>query len=592
MSLLNATKNYFEANKYRRKIASFLVIAIAFTYLLVVSWHKCGDLIIDSPREMWVPLQILKGKVLYKDIYYFHGPLPAYFLALLYKIFGISLNTLMACGICTTILMCLCIYKLAKIYLDEIASVITVLNFCFAFAFGVYDEAFIANYIFPYSFASSFCMLFLSAALYFFVKHIESENTSNLIVWAIFLTLSALSRPETAFSVWIVFMFSGLLIKNGRPSSNLLILTLPVVLSTIIYSILLYKMDAFADFKESFVDSIIYGLKGKDQFVNFASGVDDIAPNALLIIKSFLYHLMAIVGLCLGSQLLHRKGRKLLNTISGITIICLILGFACWTLGYLTDLQYRCIPLVISIFLMFSAYNMLRGNDYKYNHSIFTLNAVALMLILKIFLCATPFPYGFYLLNIGLIGYYKFFIDLTKTITQKCFSAISCTPQYISLLLIFVCLMMTSWWISAAYYNTKNIMIDTGRGDIYCSNSLRSVSYWNAVEYLRTYTLDNESLVVIPSGASINFFSSRNNPLKYILFHPGDIDKNGEQTFINDIDKNKVTYIAIVSIDAFGIDYGIGLLSWIYENYVPVRQFGANPLRSNQFGILLFKRKT
>ncbi|MDI6606249.1 MAG: hypothetical protein QME65_03800 [Candidatus Omnitrophota bacterium] len=63
----------------------FLFIAAICACLLRLSWLKWGDLIIDIGNEMYIPREILLGKVLYRDIYYYHGPFSVYFNAFLYN---------------------------------------------------------------------------------------------------------------------------------------------------------------------------------------------------------------------------------------------------------------------------------------------------------------------------------------------------------------------------------------------------------------------------------------------------------------------------------------------------------------------------
>jgi len=594
---LDALTGHLESNRNSRTLISLFVMAAILAYLLMATWYKCGDLIIDTSRELWVPLQILNGKVLYNDLYYFHGPLPAYSMAFLFKIFGANLNVLIGCGIVITLLVCFCVYKVSRFFLPESAAVVVVANFCFVFAFGVNIYVTIANYILPYSFASTFCILFIIVALYYFLKYIESERGGYLTGWLIFLTLASLARPDTALSVWGAFVVSGLLVRNGGYKARLIMLLSPLALSLAIYCIALYVMQAFGGFKETLLDSMLFALRGKDSFTVTAAGFDDIANKMLLIGKSFLYHLLALAGVSSGAQLITRSvtggGKKLIQLTSGVTVLVVTIALAAIFIGYQADLQYRCLPLIILISLVLSAVKMLRGDDYKKNHKLFTLSIVSLMLASKIFLNARMSPYGFYLLTVGLIVYYIYFFNLMAVINRKCFQATSGRLHYVSLLLMFIALFMTSWGVSANIYANKILEVDSGKGVVRSFNDERSIAYWDTVNYLKKNSLENESLVVFPEGASINFYSGRTNPLKYYFFLQGDLEKIGDNTLINQLYENRVNYIAIVhgARDTFGIGYGTTLLSWIYENYEHVEQFGETPYGDDQFWIQILKRK-
>src|SRR5262245_50064821 len=71
-----------------------LLVAICVITMLVWTWNKCPDPVIDYGREVYVPWRISQGQVLYRDINYFNGPLAPYLDAVLFKLFGPSICTL------------------------------------------------------------------------------------------------------------------------------------------------------------------------------------------------------------------------------------------------------------------------------------------------------------------------------------------------------------------------------------------------------------------------------------------------------------------------------------------------------------------
>src|ERR1700730_16603889 len=75
-----------------------LIIAVAIA-LAWYTWGHWGDIQIDCGREMYVPLDILRGKLLYRDVWYQYGPLAPYVQALAFALFGINLNVLYLLGL-------------------------------------------------------------------------------------------------------------------------------------------------------------------------------------------------------------------------------------------------------------------------------------------------------------------------------------------------------------------------------------------------------------------------------------------------------------------------------------------------------------
>ena len=163
--------------QYKSFFVNPLVICIvlgAFGYLLSVSWLKWGDIFLDTGRELWIPLQLMEGRVLYKDLFYEYGFFAPYFIALLYKLFGVTYLTAAGCGMGITLIVSLFLYKISRYYLNTVLSTFTVLTFLFVFAFGYYaPSSNIFNFIIPYSFASTFFAMFTCMAFYFFIAFIH-----------------------------------------------------------------------------------------------------------------------------------------------------------------------------------------------------------------------------------------------------------------------------------------------------------------------------------------------------------------------------------------------------------------------------------
>ncbi len=68
-----------------------------------LTWAHWGDIQMDCGRELYVPVQILRGKLLYRDLWYPYGPLAPYVEALLVGVFGQHLNAFYLFGIAIAI---------------------------------------------------------------------------------------------------------------------------------------------------------------------------------------------------------------------------------------------------------------------------------------------------------------------------------------------------------------------------------------------------------------------------------------------------------------------------------------------------------
>ena len=87
------------------------LIALAFTAGAALTWRRWPDLIIDFGPQLYMPWQIAKGAVLYRDLFYLAGgPLSQYFHAALFKLFGVSFLTIIVSNLAVTAAMLLLIY--------------------------------------------------------------------------------------------------------------------------------------------------------------------------------------------------------------------------------------------------------------------------------------------------------------------------------------------------------------------------------------------------------------------------------------------------------------------------------------------------
>ena len=86
--------------KYKTDIIALFALTAFFLFFAAISIKKPGSIIYDTGREVLIPELILKGKLLYKEIFAMYNPLSYQLNALLYYLFGVSFGTLCtACAI-------------------------------------------------------------------------------------------------------------------------------------------------------------------------------------------------------------------------------------------------------------------------------------------------------------------------------------------------------------------------------------------------------------------------------------------------------------------------------------------------------------
>jgi hypothetical protein len=588
-----------------KRVAIFLILAATFFHLLSVTWLKWGNLFVDSFRDPLVASKILDGKILYRDFFYEYGLFPPYLLAFIYKIFGIHIKTIVSCGISITIAMAVVLYKIARLFVNEVISGLVIVTFFLVFAFGSYDYVGIFNFIFPYSFASVFFIFFIALSVYFFLKFIFSEKENYLTLWSIALSFSFLSRIAMTLPVWIGFMLVGyIFIFNNKNRKKLsLYFFAPLVISTLVYSGFLQHYQAFAGFKESIITHV---LNANYNF-HVLSGMKYLHQNSTFLSKSFLLHIGTITLLAIGSYIISsfflNKKPPLVLLFSGSILIGVVFGIAkifFWIAPKLLEnsLQYRCLPLILITGMAISFRTVNKSSNYKKNLALFTLFFISLLTIIRLFFQTHHTRYGFYLLNLGLVSYYIFFFELLKRWLQRHIKKFPARLFTSALICFFITLSLCWWKISSRLYNLKTFTIRTERGNIAMHNDNITNLCWKTIKYLRENTDSNDTLIVIPEGGGINFFSQRENPLRYFGIQPNLFNITEEDEIINEFLKSNVDYVVIVKHNLlkyrhpqFGVHYGRKLFSWIKENYQLKKLIGPKPLTPDKFGIVILKNK-
>jgi hypothetical protein len=139
--------------------------------MLVASWQRWTQPLIDHGREMNLPARILAGERIYDDVQVLYGPFAPHFNALLYRIFGIHLSVLKTAGAVCAILILLMIYRLARELMSDWESFLVA-----GLALVLCALKSTANYIQPYAYAALYGVVFALGSLVAIVGYIHSRG--------------------------------------------------------------------------------------------------------------------------------------------------------------------------------------------------------------------------------------------------------------------------------------------------------------------------------------------------------------------------------------------------------------------------------
>jgi hypothetical protein len=588
--------------KYSAYLNSLICLAAmsgCFLFLLNRTWLKWGDLIVDTFREFWIPMRLLEGSVLYRDVFYEYGFLPPYFQALLFKLFGVHLHTLAGLGIVITLLTAAALNLISRLFLDRIVSALTVIVFFLAFAFGHYTSNNNFNFILPYSFASTLFLLFTLYALLFFLRFIKSGHCSHLSVWMFCMTAAMFCRVELPLLVWTGFFITGCFyaVKHADHRSLGLWLRLiaPVAASLAGYCLFVSSLDAWSGFRESVIGPALF-LKD-DYFQKMVMGMDNPSASLRIIAQSALLTLVLFPLLALCTAGISRVVKSPVSAL-----LCLSAGLAGIALAVacrpelLNGIQYRCLSLFLPAGVFYYAWRYGRTGD-AFMLQLFCLFLAALLLGLRMLLNMGPALYGFYLLVVGLICYQVVIFRMIRPAVIHIFPGIS----RVLLSLVFIgFLLLPAWdywsW-SAAYYERRTAIMVSDKGTFAWFDDDQTQAVFMTITWLHRNTPADATVAVFPEGVGINFFAGRKDPLKYCNFMPPVLQYIGYDKLVEDLAANDVDYVVIIGRGAsdygypfFGVDYGQGLMNWIKQHYHLEQVIGAMPFNGDRFGAAVYRK--
>ena len=188
------------------RTAEWLARAVIVSVAGVLAWHTWGhwgDFQIDNGRELYVPAEILKGKLLFRDLWYMYGPLAPYFKALLFRIFGVQLTVLYVFGLTLTIGTALITFEIARLFrLGLVGSTVPSLFFLVEAFYP-----FIRNFVFPYSYAASLAAFLGLTCLYFVMRHASDTRALHLALAAVLASLAILTKQEFGVACLVLLGF-------------------------------------------------------------------------------------------------------------------------------------------------------------------------------------------------------------------------------------------------------------------------------------------------------------------------------------------------------------------------------------------------
>lgn len=565
-------------------VVSWLVLAVVAGLLFAQSYTRWGDLTIDLGRDLYVPGEILKGRVLYRQLLYNYGPVAPYLLAGATAVFGDGLWVFAVAGLLSGAAVLAGLYVLGW-FLGGLggafasALLFLVLNFFANTTWG-------CNFVLPYSHAAVIGTGFAVWSVVFLFRYLYRGRRRDGVLAVVLLFLTVFTKQDVGLAVTAVHAAAWWAHRiSGKSVLKVFLTGLGLALAFIAlfaarspeeHALLRENLARFGG--KALTDSFFLGVAGlADWRTSLREEMTALAGPALFLLAVILLAASreryrsrrpswppAVLGLALLSPLLFSA------TLRGAFGDVRVLGTAVWpalAVGLIQAVRRPRDPLLLlGVFVLFSAP--------------------------RIILAYHPLWYGFYL-NLPA---YPFVVALLGFRLPRLLPSPRLVQAALALFGILVLIRFEAE--DRKSYRAMSSQLVTSKGSLRDFPVGRAEAIRDLLAYLDGNGKKSDAgMVVFPEGVSLNYFSGIPNPTAYYLFTPPELASppDAEERMLRELALTKPWYVVFASRDLrefgvrdFGIDYARKLGRWVEENYRVERIFAGSNHQS--FKLVLLTR--
>lgn len=502
---------------WRPAVINFLIL-----FVFILGYGRFGDVIVDSFREAYIPAQVIEGKILYKNIFTIYAPFSYLFNALLFKIFGVSLNVLYAAGLLTAMGIMNIVYLISNKFIDKNYT-FAVLLFTIA---GCILSPNVFNFFFPYSYGMTYGLLFVCLGIYF---GLEKKYPPAYLMYS----FAVCSKYEFVFLLPLLIYVSLPQWKKDW-LKNLICFIIPFIF---VYMPLFIQGVGLENLVTSF--KIVTAMSAAKTLHWFYSVTGLIFRWDLIPV--YLFNIIKIAVPFL-----------ILNRFKSYWLFPLILVYLYYTVT--PAILIFAFPLILGMFIA-------RYRKLNYNEKFFIVASI--LISVKMFFALTLKAYGVYFVPFALISVYIL------------------TPQKYKenlFILTLMCSLILSMQNCSGLLK-KRVNIKTERGSFY-TTEFYGKSVKKLIEFADTVDKDDK-ILVYPECLAVNFMSDRDSDNKFYSLIPLYVETFGENLIMDRLYITKPEYIAVSNYDTslyyyskFGEDYAGRIMDYIKENYELVQTIG------------------
>src|SRR5262245_3830724 len=571
-------------------------IALVFAAMMAVSWRRWISPVSDSGREMDLPLRLMKGELLYRDVYYLYPPFSPYFNSSLFRIFGAHIDVLQAVGRSCSVLVVVMSYRIARRLMtpsESALAVIAVILVC------VFKPG--GNLIWPYAFAALYGMVFALGALLLALRYAENEKRRELVAAGVLIGMAAITKQEFALAAVCAMTAAVVWLRRDdfrRLAADLSLAAAPAALVALpVYAALV----AFIGWKTVVEDCHLFYTHRPDSLISYnaqRAGFDfPMLSFAQMIgaaaVGVAMLSAAALLGGVPGRLHQGRQARLMWIALDGALLVALAVRLVA---GEEWDgSPMRALP-ILSLGMIVIGWRG-RKQGAGDGAALFICAVYSLAILARVALrVPSGGAFGGFFLPTSLILFCYLFLRIAPELVGH-WAQDRSTARRTRLIgdgMLIALLLVTAVVYAARYRLNFNYELKTPRGDLFVRRPIGE-AFREALDFIAERTTPHDAIAVLPEGSDLAFLGERRMALRLQIFHPGFLDEQGERAEIARLQAAPARYALVVNrsihefgADAFGRDYFMTLGRWIDEHYRLVKVCGESHEERLQIGDQVF----
>ncbi len=599
------------------------VIAAAFLGLSLWTWRKWPDILVDFGRELYIPWQLSFGKVLYTDIAYFNGPLSPYLNSVWFRLFGVSITTLIFANLAIIATLTWIMYRMFRDACDRLTGTMVGLIFVCVFAFSQYTPSGSFSFVCPYSHELTHGILLTVAMIYFLSCHVQQRKlrtslAAGLLLGLVFLTKAEVFLAATAAAAvgfWLLCVCSRCF---GRQTGLALFAFvgaafLPISSFFVFLSMQMSARQALRGIAGTWTP-LLTTTVAYDPHYRLVMGLDRPESNLVTMIRVFI-GIMLLIGAVAAADIDRgvRKGTRLLIGASFFLFVAallvkqyqepllgrfwrapipwLLIG---WALPFIT--------LAAGAMIAILCIRRPVGEQIAARLApLLMWSAFAFVLLGKIILYPRVYHYGQTLAMPATVLLVVCFVWLIPELLATALGGGDRFRRFAVAMLATDMIFYLA--ISSIYYSRKDYLVGHN-GDTIATygphTDVKGIATTQVLQRIKSLMPLGASFVVLPEGVMLNYLSRHPNPTPYVNFMPPELRMFGEANIVDSFKSRPPDYIVLAhretseyDVGYFGSDsrFGKKIMDWVNSHYVTVERILSEPLKDRRFGIEIRERR-